>query len=273
MHEEGFLINLQMQKVEHSIKIGSRCGYVEPNILHSCYLFEGKDLVGAYISNVKKEYPKLAALMSIANAEFLSDRVPKTLLERADVMQHVKNGMTRAEAKKVGTIQYSTIIGSIPPKPVMKRPYSSRSSVHAVTSAKTFIKAMLLSSKEISLILKDLMPDHLEKQVNAVSGVPEKWMFGDLFTSSISNFNISAPFHRDTRNIKQTLNAIYTHRQNSVGGCLYVPDYNACFEMPNGSLLLYPAWRNVHAVTPIKATHQGGYRNSLVFYALSGFLK
>jgi len=267
------VIKLQMQKVEHSRKIGSRCEYIEPNVKESCYLYEGDELVGAYISDVKKDYPKLASVMSIANAEFLSDRVPKTLLERADVMAKVKAGMTRAEAKKAGTVQYSTIIGSIPPKPLMRRAYPNRSSVHAVKSAKTFIKAMLMSAKEMSLVMGELMPEHLKGQLEAVSGVDDKWKFGDLFTSSISNFNISAPFHRDTANIKQTLNAIYTHRHNSNGGCLYVPDYDACFEMPTDSLLLYPAWRNVHAVTPIEPTHEGGYRNSLVFYALSGFLK
>ena len=249
------MINLQMQKVEHSRKIGSRCEYIEPNVKESCYLYDGDELVGAYISDVKKEYPKLASVMAIANAEFLSDRVPKTLLERADVMQ------------------YSTIIGSIPPKPLMRRAYPNRSSVHAVKSAKTFIKAMLVSAKEMSLVMGELMPGHLKSQLEAVSGVDDKWMFGELFTSSISNFNISAPFHRDTANIKQTLNAIYTYRHNSNGGCLYVPDYDACFAMPTDSLLLYPAWRNVHAVTPIEPTHQGGYRNSLVFYALAGFLK
>lgn len=267
------MIKLQMQKVEHSRKIGSRCEYIEPNVKESCYLYEGDELVGAYISDVKKDYPKLASVMSIANAEFLSDRVPKTLLERADVMAKVQAGMTRAEAKKAGTVQYSTIIGSIPPKPLMRRAYPNRSSVHAVKSAKTFIKAMLMSAKEMSLVMGELMPEHLKGQLEAVSGVDDKWKFGDLFTSSISNFNISAPFHRDTANIKQTLNAIYTHRHNSNGGCLYVPDYDACFEMPTDSLLLYPAWRNVHAVTPIEPTHEGGYRNSLVFYALSGFLK
>jgi len=37
-------------------------------------------------------------------------------------------------------------------------------------------------------------------------------------------------------------------------------------------MLVYPAWRNVHGVTPITATHDGGYRNSLVFYPLKAFL-
>lgn len=262
-----------MQKREHDRKIGGRCEYIEPNIKDSCFLYDGDELVGVYLSDVKKMYPKLAKVMAVANAEFLSDNVPKTLLERADVMAKVKAGMSRAEAKKAGTVQYSTIIGSIPPKPLMKRAYPNRSSVHAVKSAQTFIKAMLIAAKEMSVVMGQLLPEHLKKQLEAVSGVDDKWMFGDLFTSSISNFNIAAPFHRDTANIKHTLNAIYTHRHNSDGGSLYVPDYDACFEMPTDSLLLYPAWRNVHAVTPIIPTHDGGYRNSLVFYALSGFLK
>lgn len=262
-----------MQKVEHNRKIGERCDYIEPNITESCYLYDDDLLVGAYISDVKQDYPKLAKVMAVANAEFLSDNVPKTLLERADVMAKVKAGMSRAEAKKAGTVQYSTIIGSIPPKPLMKRAYPNRSSVHAVKSAQTFIKAMLIAAKCMAEVMGQLMPDHLKTQLEALSGVDDKWKFGDLFTSSISNYNIAAPFHRDTANIKHTLNAIYTHRHNSNGGCLYVPDYDACFEMPTDSLLLYPAWRNVHAVTPIIPTHDGGYRNSLVFYALSGFLK
>lgn len=265
------MIKLQMQKVEHERKIGSRCEYIEPNVTESCFLYDGDDLVGCYLQNVAESYPKLSQLMAIANNEFLSDNVPKTLLERADVMKKVwGEGMTRAQAKKVGTIQWSTILGTIPPKPMMKRMYANRSSVHSHKKASTFVKAMLGSAKEIAGVMRDLMPEAYEAQVEAVSVTDPQWRFTDLFTSSISNYNIAAPFHRDTANIKNTLNAIYTHRKNSTGGCLYVPDYDACFAMPSDSLLLYPAWRNVHAVTPIVPTHDGGYRNSLVFYALSG---
>ena len=39
----------------------------------------------------------------------------------------------------------------------------------------------------------------------------------------------------------------------------------------DNSMLVYPAWRNVHGVTPIVATKEGGYRNSLVFYPLKAF--
>ncbi len=268
------MIKLQMNKVQHERKRGSVCEYIEPNVKESCYLYDGDELVGIYLKELPEKYDSLKQLMAIANKEFLSDRVPKTELERSDVMSMQKKlGISRAEAKKLGTVQQSTIIGSIPKKPHMRRNYHNRSSVHAVKTASTFIKAMLRATSRIEQLMQELMPGVYEAHAKAISPVDEKHRFGNLFTSSISNFNIAAPFHQDRANVKKTLNAIYTHRHNSTGGCLYVPDYDACFEMPTGSLLLYPAWRNMHAVTPIKATHEGGYRNSLVFYALSGFIE
>ena len=62
-----------------------------------------------------------------------------------------------------------------------------------------------------------------------------------------------------------------TKRFDSVGGYLHVPDYNATVECADNSLLVYPAYRNVHGVTPIHAKSVNGYRNSLIFYALKGF--
>tara|TARA_R110002012_G_scaffold34271_1_gene99172 strand:- start:2829 stop:3635 length:807 start_codon:yes stop_codon:yes gene_type:complete len=266
------MIKLQLQKIDNPKRIGDRCEYVEPNVKESCLLYDEDELVGVYISDASKQFKKLSAVMKIANHEFLSDNVPKSLLERADVMRIVKEqGLTRAEAKKIGTVQYSTIIGSIPKKPLMRRSYHNRSSVHSVDSARTFCKAMLMASHELENAMSELVPELYKKHKEAMCDVQNEWLFGELYTSSISNYNIAAPFHRDRANVKNTLNGIYTVRHNATGGCLYVPDYDACFEMPSGSLLFYPAWRNVHSVTPIVPTHDGGYRNSLVFYSLSGF--
>lgn len=265
---------IDLVKVEHGRKAGEKCEYIKPNVTESCLLRDNGELIGAYIKDASALSPKLANLMDIANNEFLSNRVPKSMLKRSDIMQMAKErNISYAEAVKIGTAQYSTIIGSIPKKPHMRRTYHNRSGVHAVKTAQTFVKAMLMASNELEGVMGGLLPEAVKTHSEAVSGVDERWRFGNLFTSSISNFNISAPFHRDRANVKGTLNAIYTHRHNADGGCLYVPAYDACFEQPTGSLLLYPAWRNDHAVTPIVPTHDGGYRNSLVFYALAGFLK
>ncbi len=102
--------------------------------------------------------------------------------------------------------------------------------------------------------------------------MPKKWRFANLFTSSISNFNISAQFHRDGGNIVGAVNVIICKKHNSKGGDLHIPDYGATVGQQDNSILVYPAWRNVHGVTPIIPTHEGGYRNSLVFYPLKAFV-
>ena len=170
--------------------------------------------------------------------------------------------------------QYSTILGSIPPKPHMRRPYATRSSVHNVASAKTFVKAMLMLAKESESIIKALTPDLYEQQKQLIAdNIAKEWRFGDLFTSSISNYNIAADFHRDNGNLKGCSNVIIAKRLNSTGGCTTIPDYGATVDSVDNSMLYYPAWRNVHGVTPIVPTHKGGYRNTLVFYPLSNFPK
>ena len=261
---------IDLIKVEYNHKIGDRCEYIEPNVTEDCIFYSDGEAIGFYLTKMPEKMCKLADL---ANAEFRTKNVPKTLLERSDVYKKVyKEGMTRKEAKATGTVQMSSILGSIPPKAHMQRPYPSISSVHSVKTAQTFIKAMLMLAKESEQLIKEILPEQYEKQVELFKDMPKEWKFGNLFTSSISNFNISAPFHKDTGNIVGAVNVIICKKHNSKGGDLHVPDYNATIGQKDNSILVYPAWRNVHAVTPIIPTHDGGYRNSLVFYPLKAFL-
>ncbi len=175
-------------------------------------------------------------------------------------------------SKENEVLQYSTILGGVPPKPHMRRTYPTISSVHDKPSAKTFIKAMFLSCQESENLIKKIAPKIYERQVKLIEeNVPKKFRFGKMFTSSISNYNISAPFHRDNGNIKGCVNVIIAKKQNATGGNTTVPDYDATVDSCDNSMLVYPAWRNVHGVTPIVPTHKDGYRNSLVFYPLKAF--
>ena len=131
---------------------------------------------------------------------------------------------------------------------------------------------MLLLAKESEDLIKEILPMQHEQQRKIFEQVSDKWKFGNLWTSSISNYNISAPFHRDTANIVGACNVIITKRLNCQGGNLHVPDYNATMDSANNSILVYPAWKNIHGVTPIMPTHEGGYRNSLIFYPLKAFI-
>jgi hypothetical protein len=256
--------------VKHERKIGSTCEYIEPNVTEDCIFYADGEPIGFYLTKMPERMCKLADL---ANAEFQSKNVPKTKLDRSDVLKaQIDNpGMTRTEARKIGTCQMSVIIGSVPPKPQFMRHYATKSSVHSIKSAQTYIKAMLILAKESEQLIKEILPKQYEQQIELFNDVPSKWRFGNLFTSSISNYNISAPFHRDTGNIVGAVNVIICKQKNAKGGDLHVPDYNATIGQVDNSILVYPAWRNVHGVTPIIPTHEGGYRNSLIFYPLKAF--
>ena len=257
---------IDLTPVEHSRKIGESCEYIEANIIEDSIFYVDNEPIGFYLTKMPEKMCKLADL---ANAEFRSNNVPKSLMDRiSSVKGKFKNTATNIGQ---GVEQMSAIIGSIPPKPMVRRPYASRSSVHSVKSANIFIKAMLLLAKESEQLIKNILPEQYKNQLDLFEDVPKEWRFANLFTSSISNYNISAPFHRDTGNIKGAVNVIICKKHNSKGGDLHIPDYNATIGQQDNSILVYPAWRNVHGVTPIIPTYEGGYRNSLIFYPLKAF--
>jgi hypothetical protein len=250
---------IELIEVTHNVKIGDQCGDIEPNITEDTLFMDKGEVVGFYLKNIDG---KLRSLIELADAELLSDRVPKSDMRRSSGLRDKS-----AEVK-----QYSTILGSIPPKPHMKRPYPSMSSVHQVKSAQTFVKAMLLACREAEEVIKQISPEMYARQEEIINRcVPPKYRFGRLFTSSISNFNIAAPFHRDAGNLEGCVNVIIAKKRNAKGGNTTIPDYAATVDSSDNSMLVYPAWRNVHGVTPIRPTAPDGYRNSLVFYPLKAF--
>ena len=258
---------IDLLQAENNRKIGDVCEYIEPNVTEDCIFYVDGEAIGFYMTKMPEKMCKLADL---ANAEFNGKGVPKAEMSRGP-QGSKKDKIERAKAGINLVTQMSCILGSVAPKPHMRRPYPTRSSVHSVKSANTFIKAMLLLAKESENLIKEIIPNQYEQQVELFKDVDKKWRFANLFTSSISNYNISAPFHRDNGNIKGAVNVIICKKYNSKGGDLHIPDYDATIGQQDNSILVYPAWRNVHAVTPIIPTHEGGYRNSLIFYPLKAF--
>ena len=258
---------IDLLPIENNRKIGDVCEYIEPNVTEDCIFYVDGEPIGFYMTKMPDKMCKLADL---ANAEFNGKGVPKAEMSRGP-QGSKKDKIERAKAGINLVTQMSCILGSVAPKPHMRRPYPTRSSVHSVKSANTFIKAMLLLAKESENLIKEIIPNQYEQQVELFKDVDKKWRFANLFTSSISNYNISAPFHRDNGNIKGAVNVIICKKHNSKGGDLHIPDYEATIGQKDNSILVYPAWRNVHAVTPIIPTHEGGYRNSLIFYPLKAF--
>lgn len=253
---------IDLKQIPHNVKIGDVCGHIEPNVTEDSIFYYEDEPIGFYIKDIYKYSEKLGKLADLADKELRSKNVPKSEMKRS-------SGLHNTEKE---VLQYSTILGSCPPKPHMRRPYASISSVHSVKTAQTFIKAMLLLCKESEELIKQITPNIYDRQKQIIeTNIPKKWRFGKLFTSSISNYNISAPFHRDAGNLEGCVNVIIAKKQNATGGNTTVPDYGATMDSCDNSMLVYPAWRNVHGVTPIVPTHENGYRNSLVFYPLKAF--
>jgi len=253
---------IDLVQIKHDTKIGDVCGDIEPNVTEDSIFYYDDEPIGFYIKDISKYSEKASKLAALANKELRSKNVPKSVMKRSSGFSNSENEV----------LQYSTILGSVPPKPHMRRPYATMSSVHNVKTAQTFIKSMLMLCLESEKIIKKITPNIYEKQIQLINNnVPKKWRFGNLFTSSISNYNIPAAFHRDAGNIEGCVNVIIAKKNNAIGGNTTVPDYNATMDSCDNSMLVYPAWRNVHGVTPIIPTAEGGYRNSLVFYPLKAF--
>ena len=146
-------IDLILQK--HEVKIGDTCGTIEPNITEDCIFYENDIPIGFYIKDISKYSEKASKLADLADKELRSKNVPKTTMAR-----RTGDGIDEKTGKfkyKNEVLQYSTILGSIPPKPHMSRPYAQISSVHQVKSAQTFIKAMLMLALESEKIIKELL--------------------------------------------------------------------------------------------------------------------
>ena len=254
---------LELNKILHNVKVGDTCEYIEPNITEDTIFMEGGEVVGFFLKDISKYDTNLSKLVAVANNELLSPRVPKSTMKRS-------SGLIDKGAE---VLQYSTIIGSVPPKPHMRRPYPTISSVHQSKTAGTYIKAMIMVAFHSEELIKKIAPEIYERQLELFKKVPQKWKLGRLFTSSISNYNIAAGFHVDNANIRGCVNVIICKRENSKGGCTTVPDYGATMDSCDNSMLVYPAWRNIHGVTPIIPLAANGYRNSLVFYPLKAFLE
>jgi len=271
MEKNTQITKFDLTEHTHNIKLGDVCDDIDPNILEDTIFYSDGEAVGFYLKQIPN---KLQNLVNVANAELLSDRVPKTKMNRGPTLSKAAQKQIINDGGEViqPIQQYSTIIGSCAAKPHMRMPYPRTSMVHDVKSAETFIKAMLLACKESEDLINEITPNIFAKQKAIIEEkVPPKFRFGRLFTSSISNFNIAANYHRDAGNLEGCVNVIIAKKSHAKGGNTTIPDYNATVDSRDNSILVYPAWRNVHGVTPIIPLKNGGYRNSLVFYPLKAF--
>lgn len=261
---------IQLNKTNET-KTGAQCPIKEPTITEDSLFVDSEgNHIGFYMRSVT---PLMSKIASIANYELISKKVSIMKFERADVQKFHQMGYTKKEAQALGTMQRSVIIGSVPAKPNMSKQYKSMSRVHAEEKSSIFIKSMIKLDQLAGDLMQEVSPELYEKHMEAMNGVEEQWKLTPLHTSSISNLSASLKLHKDRANLKGTLNVIIMKRFRADGGHLYLPEYDQTIEQCDDSIIVYPAWRDIHAVTPIHLTSASGYRNSLVFYTLKAFAK
>lgn len=163
---------VKLEYRENNTKIGDSCGPIAPNVIEdSLFVLDG-EAIGFYIKNISVYSALLEKLLRVANKEFLSSNVKKSNMRRSSGLMNRDNEV----------VQYSTILGAVPPKANMRRLYPSMSSVHQDKKSELFIKAMILICKESEKIIKKVIPNVYSKQKEIIEkNVPKKWRFGKLF--------------------------------------------------------------------------------------------
>lgn len=254
---------LELKQIFHNIKRNDHAPEIEPNVTEdSLFVVDGVP-VGFYLRQVPHD---LIPVLDFANSELRSNRVPKSTMKRMQPIGQDENG----KFQYLTLEQHSCILGAIPAKMHLRRMMPNISAVHRERTARNFIKAMMLLAHKSGELIKEVTPEIYKNQKQIIEEkVSKRFRFSELFTSSISNYNIAAQYHQDTSNLP-CVNVIFSKRKNSTGGNLTVPDYGATMDCVDNSMIVYPAYRNLHGVTPIVPTKPGGYRNSLVFYSLKG---
>lgn len=148
---------IDLTQVQHNVKIGDFCEYKKSNVTDDSIFYVDNEPIGFYLTKIPD---KMCQLADLANKELRSKEVPKSMMKRRRPDGKNLNGTYKYKNE---VNQYSTILGSIPPKPHMQRSYASISSVHSVKSAQTFIKVMLMLAEESELLIKQILPKQYEK--------------------------------------------------------------------------------------------------------------
>lgn len=229
---------LNLSKVEHGLKVGMVCEDHEANITEdTLFVVDGK-VIGFYLRKMPKEMQDIA---EYCNRELMSDRVPKSMMNRG--IDKSPNAVS----------QFSAILGLVQRSAFKRRYKNTISQLHKVKTAKDYIQGMALLAKKSEELIKQIMPEQYELQKKIIAEkVPAGYAFSELFTSSIANFGIACKYHIDHANLKDCVNVIIYKKKDADGGITHVPDFNAYPYCDDGGILVYPAWYSLHGVTPIK---------------------
>lgn len=120
-------------------------------------------------------------------------------------------------------------------------------------------------------ILRAADDDVYQNCIHGAAGVGEDWKMGEseLWTSGVINDTAQLPYHRDSFNFP-VWSAMPVLRRGTSGGRLHIPEYDLVLPCADQTASFFMGQELVHGVTPIHTRKKGGYRYSIVYYALKG---
>lgn len=168
-----------------------------------------------------------------------------------------------------GTENKSRTFGYSPRRPTMRREACRETSLGA--EAPDVNRTLTAWATRLGDVMRDILPEQAQHDADVTAKVLPEWRLGETeaWTSGVINRTSELPYHRDAFNFP-VWSAMPVVRRHVDGGHLHIPEYDATIQCRDGWALFFPGYQLVHGVTPLKLSRPGGYRISVVFYALAG---
>jgi hypothetical protein len=188
------------------------------------------------------------------------------VLRRAVLSIHY--GATLGQIRTDGIRVASRTFGYGPRRPVYRREGCNATSL--ANDAPTAHAAVMAYATQLRAVLDEVAPGVVAEGRKEMGEVTDDWKLGESeWTSGVINASARLPYHRDAMNFP-VWSAMPVLRRNMTGGHLAVPEYGLVLPCRDGWGVFFPGYELVHGVTPMQPTRPGGYRYSLVYYALKG---
>jgi len=128
-----------------------------------------------------------------------------------------------------------------------------------------------------TMVEEQISPDIAARDRMTIAEIEADWRMAPdaAWTSGVINRTSQLPYHRDSMNFDAWV-AMPVVRSGVSGGYLHLPEYGVALSCRNGYVVIFNGFRLVHGVTAITAVRParngqpGGYRYSIVYYALRG---
>lgn len=166
----------------------------------------------------------------------------------------------------------SAVFGWKTPKPLQQRESCSAATV---MSDRRVAQVLLATSDHCKDFMVTNLPDIVTHDLEAIKAVKPQWRMTmdatDLWTSGVINHTSVMPYHYDKTNF-QTWSAMPVLRAGVGGGHLHMPELDLVVPCNDGTCVYWLGRDVMHGVTPIVGKDKGGYRFTIVFYALKGMV-